>query len=174
MSHTDRVRSWRRCFSRNGRLARSPPPWNGRLRLRSASWEVSTSATPSDTTPESEVRNDRGKVINRPSRAREAFYDPAIEDDADAATDHALAETGGSAKYRRVVLPRQDALRDEVRRGLRQGRQGASLGLGPRRGRGNCRRTRLVRASRRQGLRGRRLKTERPDQRLEPPTQIGA
>ena len=35
-------------------------------------------------------------------RAREAFYDPAIEDDADAATDYALKETGGSAKYRGV------------------------------------------------------------------------
>ena len=36
------------------------------------------------------------------ARAREAFYDPAIEDDADAATDYALAKTGGSAKYRGV------------------------------------------------------------------------
>ena len=36
------------------------------------------------------------------ARAYEAFYDPAIEDDADAATDYALKETGGSAKYRGV------------------------------------------------------------------------
>ena len=36
------------------------------------------------------------------ARAYEAFYDPAIEDDADAATEHALKETGGSAKYRSV------------------------------------------------------------------------
>ena len=36
------------------------------------------------------------------ARAREAFYDPAIEDDADAATDYALKETGGNAKYRGV------------------------------------------------------------------------
>ena len=36
------------------------------------------------------------------ARAYEAFYDPAIEDDADVATDHALKETGGSAKYRGV------------------------------------------------------------------------
>ena len=36
------------------------------------------------------------------ARAYEAFYDPAIEDDADAATDYALSTTGGSAKYRGV------------------------------------------------------------------------
>ena len=36
------------------------------------------------------------------ARAYEAFYDPAIEDDADAATDYALKQTGGSAKYRGV------------------------------------------------------------------------
>ena len=36
------------------------------------------------------------------ARAHEAFYDPAIEDDADAATDFALKKTGGSAKYRGV------------------------------------------------------------------------
>ena len=36
------------------------------------------------------------------ARAYEAFYDPAIEDDADVATDFALKETGGSAKYRGV------------------------------------------------------------------------
>ena len=36
------------------------------------------------------------------ARAYEAFYDPAIEDDADAATDYALKETGGSARYRGV------------------------------------------------------------------------
>ena len=36
------------------------------------------------------------------ARAYEAFYDPAIEDDADAATDYALKETGGSVKYRGV------------------------------------------------------------------------
>ena len=36
------------------------------------------------------------------ARAYDAFYDPAIEDDADAATDSALKETGGSAKYRGV------------------------------------------------------------------------
>ena len=36
------------------------------------------------------------------ARAYEAFYDPAIEDDADAATDYALKKTGGSARYRGV------------------------------------------------------------------------
>ena len=36
------------------------------------------------------------------ARAHEAFYDPAIEDDADVATDYALKQTGGSAKYRGV------------------------------------------------------------------------
>ena len=36
------------------------------------------------------------------ARAHEAFYDPAIEDDADVATDYALKKTGGSAKYRGV------------------------------------------------------------------------
>ena len=36
------------------------------------------------------------------ARAYEAFYDPAIENDADAATDYALSKTGGSAKYRGV------------------------------------------------------------------------
>ena len=36
------------------------------------------------------------------ARAYEEFYDPAIEDDADAATDFALKQTGGSAKYRGV------------------------------------------------------------------------
>lgn len=36
------------------------------------------------------------------ARAYEAFYDPAIEDDADVATDYALKKTGGSAKYRGV------------------------------------------------------------------------
>ena len=36
------------------------------------------------------------------ARAYEAFYDPAIEDDADVATDYALEKTGGSAKYRGV------------------------------------------------------------------------
>ena len=36
------------------------------------------------------------------ARAREAFYDPAVEDDADVATDDALKKTGGSAKYRGV------------------------------------------------------------------------
>ena len=36
------------------------------------------------------------------ARAYEAFYDPAIEDDADAATDFALKKTGGSVKYRGV------------------------------------------------------------------------
>ena len=46
-----------------------------------------------------------GKSKGSPrSRARtyEAFYDPAIEDDADAATDFALKKTGGSVKYRGV------------------------------------------------------------------------
>ena len=36
------------------------------------------------------------------ARAYEAFYDPAIENDADVATDYALAKTGGSKKYRGV------------------------------------------------------------------------
>ena len=36
------------------------------------------------------------------TRAHEAFYDPAIEDDVGAATDYALKETGGSARYRGV------------------------------------------------------------------------
>ena len=46
-----------------------------------------------------------GKTKGSPrsrARAYEAFYDPAIEDDADAATDFALKKTGGSAKYRGV------------------------------------------------------------------------
>ena len=55
-----------------------------------------------------EVRKDGdgvGKTNGSPrsrARAYEAFYDPAIEDDADVATDYALKKTGGSAKYRGV------------------------------------------------------------------------
>ena len=36
------------------------------------------------------------------ARAYKTFYDPAIENDADVATDYALKKTGGSAKYRGV------------------------------------------------------------------------
>ena len=55
-----------------------------------------------------EVKKDGDGVskTNGPPRSRarayEAFYDPAIEDDADVATDYALKKTGGSAKYRGV------------------------------------------------------------------------
>ena len=47
------------------------------------------------------VSKTNGSLRSR-ARAYEAFYDPAIENDADAATDFALRETGGSAKYRGV------------------------------------------------------------------------
>ena len=47
------------------------------------------------------VSKTNGSLRSR-ARAYEAFYDSAIEDDADAATDFALKKTGGSAKYRGV------------------------------------------------------------------------
>ena len=47
------------------------------------------------------VSKTKGSPRSR-ARAYEAFYDPAIENDADAATDYALSKTGGSAKYRGV------------------------------------------------------------------------
>ena len=47
------------------------------------------------------VSKTNGSLRSR-ARAYEAFYDPAIEDDADAATDFALKQTGGSTKYRGV------------------------------------------------------------------------
>ena len=47
------------------------------------------------------VSKTKGSPRSR-ARAYEAFYDPAIENDADAATDYALKKTGGSAKYRGV------------------------------------------------------------------------
>ena len=47
------------------------------------------------------VSKTKGSPRSR-ARAYEAFYDPAIEDDADVATDYALKQTGGSARYRGV------------------------------------------------------------------------
>ena len=47
------------------------------------------------------VSKTKGSPRSR-ARAYEAFYDPAIENDADVATNYALKKTGGSAKYRGV------------------------------------------------------------------------
>ena len=47
------------------------------------------------------VSKTNGSLRSR-ARAHEAFYDPAVEDDADVATNYALKKTGGSAKYRGV------------------------------------------------------------------------
>ena len=47
------------------------------------------------------VSKTNGSLRSR-ARACEGFYDPAIEDDADAATDYAMKQTGGNPKYHGV------------------------------------------------------------------------
>ena len=43
-----------------------------------------------------------GKTLRSRARACEAFYDPAIDDEADDAVDYAMAETHGDPKFRSV------------------------------------------------------------------------